>query len=61
MIKEEMDFEWHLISFCHGGVVHKQVAQLSVKKRSGKVREEVRGRQNRTFKRYKLFTTTLKK
>lgn len=38
-----MDFEWHLISFCHGGVVHKQVAQLPVKKRSGKVREEVLG------------------
>ena len=22
-----MDFEWHLIRFCHGAVVHKQVAQ----------------------------------
>lgn len=45
MIKEEMDFEWHLIRFFHGEVVRKQVAQLSAVKRSEKVIEEVRGRQ----------------
>lgn len=45
-----MDFEWHLIRICHGGVVRKQVAQLSALKRSGKVREEVRRRQNSHFK-----------
>ena len=35
MIKTEMDFEWHLIRFCHGAVVHKQVAQPPVAERSG--------------------------
>lgn len=39
MIKEEMDFEWHLISFCHGGAARKQVAELS---RFEKVRESQR-------------------
>lgn len=40
-----MDFEWHLIRSCNGGVVRKQGALLSALKRSGKVSEEVRGRQ----------------
>lgn len=49
MIKEEMDFEWHLIRFCHGGVVCKQVAKLSTLKRSRKVRE-VRREQKSHFR-----------
>lgn len=44
MIKKEMDFEWHLIRFCHGALVNKQVAVASVVKRSGEVGREVRGR-----------------
>lgn len=44
MIKKEMDFEWHLIRFCHGALVNKQVALASVVKRSGEVGREVHGR-----------------
>lgn len=39
-----MDFELHLIRFCHGAVVNKQAAQPSAVKRSGEVEGEVRGR-----------------
>lgn len=29
-----MDFEWHLIRFCHGAVVNNQVSQAAAVKRS---------------------------
>lgn len=55
-----MDFEWHLIRFCHGAVVHKQVARPSEVKRSGEVGGEVRRRQNHPLKLCFLPNSSLK-